>query len=203
MGKILTENGPRILDCHQGIVRQVFNEKCLRIVGEWFDKIRYLDGSVEYGEHGEFEWGDNQIQNTFATLIACWARAESGYDRINYFAVGSGLVSWDTTPPTQPYTDTTLTMEYFRKAIAQSSIIFIDPSTNIPTGGVPSSKIEIDVTLLTTEANGTMREFGLFGGTATATLDSGEMVDWIVHSRIDKDSSMEIDRKVRIEFETN
>jgi len=183
MGKLIVEKGPRI-------------------VGRWFDVIRYLDGSSELGEHGEFDWGWNQIQNSFANLIAAWCRAESGYDRIGFMGIGSGLVAWDTTPPTQAYSQTTLTTEYFRKAISQPEIYFIDPSTNLPTGGTPSPKIEIDVTLGLTEANGTLREFGLFGGTATITLDSGEMVNWIVHTRIDKDSSMEIDRKVRIEFET-
>ena len=174
----------------------------LRVVGRWFDTIKYIDGSEEPGEHGEFDWGFNQIQNTFANLIAGWCRSETGFLRIGFMGIGSGLVGWDTTPPTQAYSDTTLTTEYFRKAISQPEIYFIDPSTNLPTGGTPSPKIEIDVTLGLAEANGTLREFGLFGGTATVTLDSGEIVNWIVHTRIDKDSSMEIDRKVRIEFET-
>lgn len=174
----------------------------LLVVGRWFDLLKHPDGSTEPGEHGEFEWGKNQIQNVFATLLATWLRAEAGYDRIGFMGIGSGLVSWDTTPPAQPYSDTTLTTEYFRKAIPQVDIVYIDPITDIPTGGTPSSKVEITVDLLSAEANGTMREFGLFGGTATVALDSGEIVNWIVHSRIDKDSSLEIQRKVRIEFQT-
>jgi hypothetical protein len=95
-----------------------------------------------------------------------------------------------------------LTTEYFRKAVPQVDLVYIDPVTNVPTGGTPSSKLEITVTILTTEAAGTMREFGLFGGTATSTLDSGEIVNWIVHSKIEKDSSFEIERKIRLEFVT-
>lgn len=173
-----------------------------RIVGRWFDTIKRSDGTVEPGQHGEFEWGWNQIQNSFAKLLAAWCRAEAGYDRISYLAVGSGQASWDTTPPTQSYSDTTLTTEYFRKAVAQSDIIYIDPVTNIATGGVPSSKLEITTTLLAAEANGTLREFGLFGGTAGSLPDTGEMVNWITHARIDKDASMEIERKIRLEFVT-
>ena len=173
-----------------------------RIVGRWFDTYKYADGRTEPGEQGEFEWGWNQIQNSFATLLAAWCRGEATYDRITYFAVGSGLVAWDTTPPTKPYSDTTLTTEYFRKAVAQTDIVYLDPATDIPTGGTPDSKIEITVTLLTSEANGTLREFGLFGGTASGTTDSGQMVNWITHSKIDKDSSLEIERKIRIEFVT-
>jgi len=173
-----------------------------RIVGRWFDKIKYSDGTVELGQHGEFEWGWNQIQNSFATLLAAWCRAEAGYGRISYLAVGAGQASWDVTPPTQPYAETTLNNETFRKTIDQANIVFIDPVTNASTGGTPSSKLEITTTLLAAEANGTLREFGMFGGTATGVTDSGEMVNWIVHARIDKDSSMEIERKIRLEFVT-
>lgn len=175
----------------------------VRIIGKWHDKVRKVDSDKwRPGLTGEFEWKPNQIQNVFATLLASWCRGESGYDRIGYVGIGSGLVSWDTTPPSQPYSQTTLITEYFRKAIAQVDIVFIDPVTNLPTGGTPSSKIEITFTLDSSDANGTMREFGLFGGTATSILDSGEIVNWIVHSRIVKDSSLVIQRKVRIEFQT-
>lgn len=171
-----------------------------KIVGRWYDLYRYTDGHEEHGEHGEFEWGWNQIQNSFATLLAAWCRGESGYDRITYLGYGSGLVAWDTVPPTKSYNATTLQTEYFRKAVTQPDIVYLDPATDIPTGGTPDSKIEITVTLLTSEGNGTLREFGLFGGTATIAFDSGQMVNWISHSRIDKDTSFEIERKIRLQF---
>ncbi|MHA2428750.1 MAG: hypothetical protein ACXADB_12075 [Candidatus Hermodarchaeia archaeon] len=175
------------------------DELAMGFRGEWQDTMRYLDGRTKVIK-GPIK--PNQIQNTFSTLLTSLCKGESGYDRIGYIGIGSGLVSWDSSTPSQPYSQTTLTTEYFRKAIDAADIVYIDPSTNLPTGGTPSSKIEITVTLLTSEANGTMREFGLFGGTATITLDSGEMVNWVVHGRIDKDTSLEIERQIRIEFAT-
>jgi len=74
-----------------------------RIIGRWFDTLKYTDGTVALGEHGEFEWGWNQIQNSFAALLAAWCRGETGYDPINYMGVGSGLTAWDTTPPTKAF----------------------------------------------------------------------------------------------------
>jgi len=175
----------------------------IKIIGRWDDKVRKVGSNVwTPGLNGEFAWGYNQIQNTFAELLAAWCRMESGYDRIGFMGIGSGLVGWDATPPAQPYATATLTTEYFRKTIPQVDIVFIDKTTNIPTGGTVSSKIEITVTLASADANGTMREFGLFGGTATSALDSGEMINWIIHSRIVKDVSLEIQRKVRLEFQT-
>lgn len=176
--------------------------KQLNISGKWQDTIIHSDGRREVGVNGSINWNSNQIQNTFASLLAAWARGEAGYNHITYLAIGHGDASWDITPPTLNASDTTLNDEYFRKAIIPADIYFIDPTTNLPTGGTPSPKLEIVVTLQTTEANGVMREFGLFGGTATATLDSGEMVNWVYHSRIDKDSSIEIERRIRLLFAT-
>jgi len=171
----------------------------IKISGEWEDTYFYKDGSKKT-KKGIIK--PNQIQNTFADLLTALCKRETGYDGITYLAVGRGNVTWDSSAPSQPYSQTTLEDEFFRKAIPTTDIVWVDPVTNVPTGGTPSSKIEITATLAYSEANDTLREFGLFGGTATSTLDSGEMVNWIIHSRIDKDSSFEIQRKVRIKFET-
>jgi hypothetical protein len=171
--------------------------------GEWFDVFRFADGRETHGPHGEFRWRPNQIQNTFATLLAIWARGEAGYSRINHMALGEGLVSWDSVPPAQPFAQAALTTEAFRKVIPQVDIAFIDPNTNLPTGGVPSNKLRITSVIGGAEANGlSLREFGLFGGSSTLAFDSGEMVNWVAHARIDKDASFEIDRTVRLLFVT-
>lgn len=184
---------------------QTFEEvlsKSIRISGKWNDILRYADGRVVEGGRGDMLWPSNQIQNVFANLLACWARGEAGYLQIGYMGIGHGLVAWDSVPPTLDPASPVLEDEYFRKAVLPADIYFIDPSTNLPTGGVPSPKLEVSVTLLSAEANGTMREFGLFGGTATGALDSGEIVNWVWHPRIDKDASVEIQRRVRLLFQT-
>lgn len=171
-----------------------------KIIGRWFDKYIYSDGHEEFGEHGEFEWGWNQIQNTGAILLASLLKGEAGYNYMNYLGIGSGDVSWDTTPPTKSYDQTTLENEYFRKAVATTDITYLDPLTDL-VSVTPTNKIEATVTLAAGEATGSLREFGLFGGTATATLDSGEMLNWISHARIDKGAGQQIVRKIRIEFQ--
>ena len=179
--------------------KPAIEEVFVGIKGEWQDTIIYKDGSKKVTT-GTIK--PNQIQNTFSTLLASLCKAESGYGALTYMAIGSGQVSWDSSTPSQPYATTELETEYFRKAIDPADMIYIDPVTNISTGGTPSSKIEIAVTLESADAIGTMREFGLFGGTATTTLDSGELVNWVVHNKVDKDTSVELQRIVRIEFVT-
>ncbi len=168
------------------------------VIGRWFDEIVYPDGRIVPGPHGEFEWGYNQIQNIFAILMASWAKGESGYDRINYLAIGSGEVSWDTTPPTQSYDQAALTTEFYRKAIPIGNIEYLDALDVVTL--TPTKKIQVSLTLLAGEATGTLREFALFGGTADGTQDSGEIINWIVHPKIIKDALTVINRKVRLEF---
>lgn len=172
--------------------------------GEWQDTLIYKDGSdrVIILPDGEFVWGKNQIQNSFALLLGALLRDEPGYSRIGFIGIGSGNASWDTVPPTKSYSATTLNNEVFRKAIPQADIIFIDPDTDISTGGVPSSKLEITYTLDTTEANYDLREFGLFGGEATASFDTGSMVNWVSHTKIEKTSAFELNRRIRLTFDT-
>lgn len=175
----------------------------IAVHGEWFDVFRFTDGRKTAGPHGDFRWRPNQIQNSFATLLAIWARGEVGYTRINHMALGEGLVSWDAVPPAQPYSQAVLTTETFRKVIPQADVVFIDPNTNLPTGGVPSNKLKITSMIGGGEANGlSLREFGLFGGAATLAFNSGEMVNWVTHARIDKDNTFEIDRTIRLLFVT-
>jgi hypothetical protein len=189
MGSILTEKGPRI-------------------IGRWFDKHLYVDGTIEYGQHGEFEWGYNQIQNTFASLLAGWCVQEATYtEGINVLAVGSGLVGWDSSFPTSfDYNRTTLIAEYFRKGITEGTdSYFINPADDSPSV-TPTCKIEIVVLLDLAEANGDMREYGLFGGSANPASpggkDTGMMVNWVAHSKITKDSSFQIERRIKILFGT-
>jgi len=163
---------------------------------EWQDTIEYTDGrSTKVSP-----WRTNQLQNTFSTLVAALLKGDAAHSGLTYFAVGEGLGSWDTIPPTQPKSDTTLTTEIFRKALVPATdIVYLDPSNDMVVAG-PTRKIQITVIFTTAEGNGDLREWGMFGGDATATLDSGLMADWVVHGLITKDSSMTITRVVKLEI---
>lgn len=179
----------------------MINEKVpFKIIGTWKDILRFSDGRVEE-RGGNFE-RHNQIQNTFATLLAGMCSQDAAFSGITYIALGEGLAGWDLIPPATPYIQTTLVSEGFRKALVPADFMYLDPATDLPSA-TPTSKIEVTALIANGDANGlSLREFGLFGGTATIAFDSGEMVDWIVHSRIDKDASLEIQRLIRIEFVT-
>jgi len=170
--------------------------------GRWQDKYIYADGREIL-----HPWKPNQIQDTSAELLAGVARRAgesvpfAGFTGLSYLAVGSGDVSWDLTPPTLDQTDTTLTNETFRKVINPADMNFVDVGVDFGAPvGVITRKIQVVVTLLSTEANGSLREFALFGGDANGAANSGLMFNFVRTPRIDKDSSLTIVRTIEILF---
>lgn len=170
-------------------------------IGRWKDTIFWEDGSVEEGE-----WQHNQTQDSAATLIGLLMRetvegAVSAFSGINYLALGEGDPSWDLGTPAQPRTDTTLESETARIEVTPpDDIIYLNPSTLNPQA-TPSRTIEVNVTI-PFAITGDLREFGLFGGDASATLNSGYMVNWIIHDLIEKTTAMSIQRSIQITWLT-
>ncbi len=190
---------PALQDRHWDKISSFGKEKLFAVRGRWRDKITYADGTEEVTP-----WRPNQIQNVAAIVAAALFRrydetAEgTDWDGITYMGIGRGNVTWDTVPPTQDAADTILEDEFVRKAIAPSDMSFSDGAG---TPQLPESRfIMIVVTLAPSEANDSLREFALFGGDATGTVNTGQMINWIVHNRFDKDSSITIQRTVEFEF---
>ena len=117
----------------------------------------------------------NAIVDAQDLMVAALVGNLAGFKGIAYHAFGSGDSAWDTlgVPAVDPG-DTTLVNEVFRKE--PDSINFLDGSDNPVVG--PTTNILVKTTLDFGDALGlTIREHGLFGGDATATPDSGQMID--------------------------
>lgn len=157
------------------------------------DKITYPDGTQEVIEH------INTVVDDCSRLIASLMKGQAGYKGIAYWAVGAGAGTWDNNNPPEPKVgDTKLLNETFRKAIKASDITFLD-SKDKPTTSV-TNKLQISVTFTESEANGELREFGLFGGNAGTTRNSGIMINRKTHGLIYKTSGMRLERVIRIVF---
>ena len=157
------------------------------------DKITYPDGRVEVRNYV------NTVVDDCSRLIASLMKGQAGHKGITYWAVGSGAGTWDNANPPEPTVgDTRLFNETFRKAINASDITFLDSSNN-PTTSV-TNKLQISVTFAEEEANGELREFGLYGGNATSNKDSGVMINRKTHGLIYKTSGMRLERTIRIVF---
>lgn len=157
------------------------------------DVIKYADGTEEVREY------HNTVVDDCSRLIASLMKRQAGFQGITYWAVGSGQSTWNNqTPPSPSEADTKLLNESFRKVVTLDDIKFLDANNN-PTASV-TNRLEIKVTFLEGEANGELREFGLYGGNASGTKDSGIMINRKTHGLIYKTSGMQLERIIRIVF---
>jgi len=182
----------------------------LMITGKFRDTLVYksLNG---FDKIEKRDWQKNQIQDSAVNLIVpqlfgMYTSVLSGFNPVNYFALGAGNSSWDADPNNvnKPYDQTTLTNEVgitnSRIAIDDSFFTLLDVSTgNALNPQAPSSKIRLNVTIDANEGIGDLREFGLFGN-ATSTVDSGIMLNWITHPLIEKDNQLVINREIVLDF---
>jgi hypothetical protein len=68
-----------------------------KVTGEIFDYAIYPDGRRELLNHDH-----NTIVDGCSKLIASLFKAQSGYSGLTYWAVGSGLDTWDNANPPSP-----------------------------------------------------------------------------------------------------
>lgn len=163
------------------------------VTGEYKDTIKYKDGTVEVRE------GHNLIVNGIFKLITSLLSAKGGYTGLQYWAVGEGLSSWNSDAPPQPSeNDIKLVKEIGRKALDPSSITWVNERGE--NSVTPTNRLKVSVTFGYNECAGNWREFGLFGGNATGSADSGIMINHKNHGLIVKTSEMEINREIIFTF---
>ena len=139
--------------------------------------------------------GHNLVVNSFLNLVMCLLKQQSGYSGVQYWAVGSGASSWDTRMPTPELTATRLTAEIGRVPITADELAFLDQDYRVVS--IPTNILQISHTFGADDCNGVWREFGIFGGNATAVLNSGLMINKRHHSVITKTEEMSIERIMR------
>lgn len=176
----------------------------LSIQGQYKDTLRWVGhgGSERIECRG---WKPNQIQDGAQgiineRLLGMSDGEVAGYLShlpIRYMALGDGQ------PVTKPYDQNSLDNEIERVPISASFATFVDGSGNPLNPQVPSARFMIQVVLGAAEGNGNLREFGLFGGEATESLNTGTMFNWITHDLIIKDPLLVLNRVIDISLSIN
>lgn len=131
----------------------------------------------------------NIIVNTASILIARLLKdSNEPTAGISFLGVGSGNDGWDPFDPPAPTTSQTLLEnEFYRKSISTST--FVDPQTAEPTT-VPTNIVDYATTFSEAEAVGPIMELALFGGEASATTNTGTMLNWRTFPVINKTNAM-------------
>jgi hypothetical protein len=189
-----------------------YDEITKKYRGEIVDTVTFLEsGSHELmpgylvnataGEMIELPVKHNLVVDACSKLIAALIKGDATYasdaNYKLYWEVGSGNGSWnDASPPNPVAGDTTLLAPLERKQIQAADMKYIDGSNN--TSASVTNRLEITVKFLSAEANGSLREFGIFAGNATTTLGSGFMINRKTHGIIFKTTGIELQRTLRL-----
>lgn len=161
----------------------------VHMTGESIDRI-YKGGVLV-----EERVGHNLVVNSFLNLVMCLLKQQSGYTGLQYWAVGSGASSWDSSIPTPDIKATRLTSEIGRVAISPSDMVFLNE--DYEPVNTPSNILQITRLFTERECNGVWREFGIFGGNATTSFNSGIMINKRHHPVLTKTEEMQVERIMR------
>ncbi len=167
------------------------------ITGDWWDEFWEKDSSGVYKLVHTTKVMTNTKMDVSAILMAALFADDVTQSGILQHAQGRGDAGWGATPPAVDTTDTTLFDEAGRSA--PDSIVFLD-LFDVPVAG-PTNIIKVSTTYDETELVGeTLREQGLFGGTASAAADSGIIINVIRHAPFFKSGAFSLIRNIKLTF---
>lgn len=161
----------------------------VHMTGESIDRI-YRGGVLV-----EERVGHNLVVNSFLNLVMCLLKQQNGYSGLQYWAVGSGSASWDSQLPTPEIGATRLTAEIGRVPLSLSDFAFLNDDYEVV--NFPTNILQISHIFTENDCNGVWREFGIFGGNATTTFNSGIMINKRHHAVLTKTTEMQVERIMR------
>jgi hypothetical protein len=140
-------------------------------------------------------WRSNTIVNSVWPLVAGLLKNDPDLDGILFWAVGAGNPGWDTSHPWALAEATRLVGEVDRQTVGSENIVYLNPDGS--PSEEPTGCIEVSV-VFNWSADTVLREFGLFGGNASNTADSGYLINYVVHPRIDITAGGSLARRLRL-----
>jgi len=168
----------------------------VRIKGEWWDEYYRPDpatGALILDHRTPVRHNDQM--DASLVLISALLKGEAGYAGILYHCQGHGDNGWGAVPPAVDPTDSTLFDEFDRRS--PDSVVFLD-NLDVPTA-TPTTVLRISTTYALGDLAGeTIREQALFGGNATLTLDSGQILNTIRHDAIVKSGALVLTRRIKL-----
>lgn len=141
-------------------------------------------------------WSPNTIVDAAWPLIAGLLKNDPALNGILFWAVGAGDPTWDAARATANPAATQLQDEIERQAVPVESIVYLD-SNGIPVES-PTTWIEVSASFTWPAEAQTLREFGLFGGNASKVKNSGYLINYVIHPRLELEAGATLTRHLRL-----
>jgi hypothetical protein len=169
-----------------------------RLTGRYRDRLIDRNGRL-IDDRG---WRPNLIVDQARVLIAALLKNEPAIGGLLYWAIGTGDPAWDGRLIEPDAGRSTLVDEAARQALAEADIRFIDMDGR--PSRMPTDQLEVravfDGDRLAAAGVLSLREFGVFGGDATASAATGYLLDHVIHPRIDLTTGLSLERSLRLAF---
>jgi beta-lactam-binding protein with PASTA domain len=144
------------------------------------------DGSVVR----QTQRAQNRIVHRGLDLMGDLLVGRPGNVGLLWFAMGGGDPAWDARPPSPSETSTTLHHELFRLPLAAVHFTLDTAQRSI------TIRVSVPPALITE----TVREFGVFGGNATALRDTGYLFSYRIHPAVQRPVTTSLLRELVLQF---
>jgi len=134
----------------------------------------------------------DDVQVGLLDLVTGLLRNRPDLRGIRYLALGTGDSAWDAAPPQGDPAAAAMKNEVARIPLVLHENLEYDPDTR---------EVVVRTDVPFDRANVILREFGLFGGEATDARDSGTLLHWQVHPKIDKTRPIHLKRGFRLQLD--
>jgi hypothetical protein len=165
------------------------------LYGQYYDQVWDRQGKL-IADKG---WQSNIVVASTWPLLAGLLKNDPALRGILFLAVGAGNPAWDGVRiPASPATEH-LADEIGRRAIPAEDIIYLDPEGGMV--ATPRLRLGLSVSLSWPDESLTLREFGLFGGNATEDRESGYLINYVIHPRIDLAPGATLARRLELRLD--
>lgn len=144
----------------------------------------------------DWGWSPNTIVDSAWPLVAGLLKNDPVLDGIIYLAIGTGDPAWDGTGMVASHTATGLHNEIGRQVLSEEDMAYLNPDGS--PASAPTSTLEVTATFSWPGEDQTLREFGLFGGDATEDMDSGMLINYVIHPSLTLESGSTLRRRLRL-----
>lgn len=159
--------------------------------GIYRDRLRGSGGRILF----DSGWRGNTIVDAAWPLVGGLLKNDPSVKGILFWAVGEGMADWDAALPPGNAGATALISEVDRMPLDPEAMVYIGDDGR-PSAG-PTPCIEV-MAAFTWGRNRVLREFGLFGGDATAARGSGTLINHVAHQPIAVAAGRSLTRRLRL-----
>jgi len=162
--------------------------------GIYRDIVHDASGCLVY----DSRWSSNCIVDTAWPLLSGLLKNTPDFHGIMYWAVGTGDPVWDSEHIIAECSALRLYNEVARVPVAAEDMTYLNPDGS--ESEQTTSRLEVNANFSWLNETHILREFGIYGGNASESANSGYLINYVIHPAIELTSGSTLTRRLRFNF---